>query len=163
MKELINQQSIDSLKKSRRISILCIIITVVATIVLMVPLFIFATSSLRYLFIIALSIFGTIGASIVLYIFVVSIMPLNSYIKVSTASLTGNRFSTKGKVVKIADKVSHYKSVAVYELRVNDLEEENKSYIFFVEQNSLNEIKVDGEYNFITFQSVVVSYEDLSR
>ena len=159
MKELINEQTILSLKKSRRFSILCIILAAGISFLFMVPLFIFATRELRFLFIILLSIIGTSGASTVLLIFVVSIMPLNNYIKLSNLSLSGNKFSTKGLIESINEKVTHYKGVAVREIRVKDLEEENKIYIFYVEQNLIDEFSFEKEYKFVTYQSVVMAYE----
>ena len=40
-------------------------------------------------------------------------------------------------------------------------EENNKEYIFYVEESSSSTFEVNKEYQFVTYQSVVVSYEDL--
>ena len=88
-------------------------------------------------------------------------MPINNLIKISNASLSGNKFSTKARVISINSKVTHYRGIAVSEMKVLDLEENNKEYIFYVEESSSSTFEVNKEYQFVTYQSVVVSYEDL--
>ena len=68
---------------------------------------------------------------------------------------------TKGKIVSISDRVTHFKGVAVREVRVLDLEEENKEYIFYIEQNSLEEFAIEKTYSFVTYQSLITSYEEV--
>ena len=159
MKELVNLKSIDTLKKSRLISITIIVATLVVTISLMVPLFLFASRNTRLLFNFLIAVIATIGFSIAIYLLVISIIPINNYIKLSNLSINGNKYLTKGKVVGIASKVTHFKGVAVIEIKVKDLEEENKEYLFFIEQSFKNEFKLDETYSFITYQSLIVSYE----
>lgn len=159
MKELVNLESIDKLKKSRLISIIIILVTIVATIGVMVPLFIFATRNTRLLFNFLIAIIGTAGFSVSLYLFVVSYIPINNYIKLSSLSIGGNKFLTKGKVVDIASKVTHFKGVAVYEIKILDLEEEEKSYVFYVEQSFAKEFELDNCYLLTTYQSLIVGYE----
>ena len=161
MKEIINSQTIDNLKKSRTIIIVSIVISIVIAIGLMVPLFLFATRSLKTLFIILLTLIASIEATFILYTLMVSLIPLSNYIKLSNATLSGNKYLTKGKVIGISEKVSHYKGVAIYEIRVKDLEEENKEYLFFVEQSYKSEFELNKTYSFITYQSVITSYEIL--
>ena len=161
MKEIINSQTIDNLKKSRTIIIVSIVISIVIAIGLMVPLFLFATRSLKTLFIILLTLIASFEATFILYTLMVSLIPLSNYIKLSNATLSGNKYLTKGEVIKINKKVSHYKGVAIYEIRVKDLEEENKEYLFFVEQSYKSEFGLNKTYSFITYQSVITSYEIL--
>ena len=115
----------------------------------------------KILFNILLAVLWTVTASIVLYFIVVSLVPINNLIKISNASLSGNKFSTKARVISINSKVTHYRGIAVSEMKVLDLEENNKEYIFYVEENSSSTFEVNKEYQFVTYQSVVVSYEDL--
>ena len=160
MKEIINEQSIVDLKK-RRINIIgSIIISLVIAIGGCVPLFLLATRDYRYLFAILTAICA-VEATFVLYTIVVSLVPLNNYIKVSTLSLTSAKYSTKGHVIEVADKVTHYRGVAVREIKVIDLEEENKQYTFYVEQDESRGIVKDKDFVFITYQSVITSYETL--
>ena len=161
MKELINQQSITDLKKSRTYIIWGITIVLLLASAISVPLFLFASRDNKILFNILLAVLWTVTASIVLYFIVVSLVPINNLIKISHASLNGNKFSTKAKVISINSKVTHYRGIAVSEMKVLDLEENNKEYIFYVEENSSSTFEVNKEYQFVTYQSVVVSYEDL--
>ena len=161
MKEIISEQSIVDLKK-RRINIIgSIIISLVIAIGGCVPLFLLANRDTKYLFTILLTIICTVEASFILYMVVVSLVPLNNYIKMCSLSLTSAKYSTKGHVVEIADKVTHYRGVAVKEIKVIDLEEENKQYTFYVEQNESRGIVKDKDFLFVTYQSVITSYEDL--
>ena len=160
MKEIVNQQSISQLKKSRRNIIIFIVISLLATIGLIVGLFFLATRELKYLFIILFTIIASLEASFVLYLSVVSLFPLHNLIKLYELSLSGNKFMTKGKIVSINDKVTHFKGVAVREVRVLDLEEEIKEYIFYIEQNSSEEFVLEKTYSFITYQSLITSYEE---
>lgn len=161
MKELINQQSITDLKKSRTYIIWGITIVLLLASAISVPLFLFASRDNKILFNILLAVLWTVTASIVLYFIVVSLVPINNLIKISNASLSGNKFSTKGRVKSINSKVTHYRGIAVSEMKVLDLEENNKEYIFYVEESSSSIFEVNKEYQFVTYQSVVVSYEDL--
>ncbi len=161
MKEIVNQESISTLKKSRRNIIIFLVISLLATIGLIVGLFFLATRELKYLFIIIFTIIASLEASFILYICVVSLFPLHNLIKLYELSLSGNKFMTKGKITSISDKVTHFKGVAVKEVRVLDLEEENKEYIFYIEQNSLEEFVVEKTYSFVTYQSLITSYEEV--
>ncbi|MBO4856273.1 MAG: hypothetical protein J5511_02750, partial [Bacilli bacterium] len=115
----------------------------------------------RYLFAMLLAFICTVEATFILYTVVVSLVPLNNYIKLSTASFGATKFSTKAHVVDVACKVTHYKGVAVREIKVIDLDEENKQYVFYVEQNKGHGIAPNMDYVFVTYQSVIVSYENL--
>ena len=161
MKEIVNQEFISTLKKSRRNIIIFLVVSLLATIGLIVGLFFLATRELKYLFIIIFTIIASLEASFILYICVVSLFPLHNLIKLYELSLSGNKFMTKGKIVSISDKVTHFKGVAVKEVRVLDLEEENKEYIFYIEQNSLEEFVVEKTYSFVTYQSLITSYEEV--
>ena len=161
MKEIINQTSIDLLKKRKRPILICIIISIVITIALIVPLFFLASREYKFLFIILLTTISTMEASFVLYICAVSLVPLNKYIKLSTLSLSGGKYLTKGQVTSINEKVTHYRGVAAFEIKVKDLEEENKEYIFYVEQNHIEGFEVDKTYMFITYQSLITGYEEV--
>ena len=161
MKEIINEQSIVDLKK-RRINIIgSIIISLVIAIGGCVPLFLLATRDFRYLFAILLTAICSVEASFILYTVVVSLVPLNNYLKICNLSFNATKFSTKAHVVEVAEKVTHYRGVAVREVKVLDLEEENKEYIFYVEQDASRGIVKNKDFLFITYQSVITSYEDL--
>ncbi|MBO4856415.1 MAG: hypothetical protein J5511_03490, partial [Bacilli bacterium] len=86
MKEIINEQSIVDLKKSRINIIGSIIISLVVAIGGCVPLFLLASRETRYLFAMLLAFICTVEATFILYTVVVSLVPLNNYIKLSTAS-----------------------------------------------------------------------------
>lgn len=161
MKEIINETSTNALKKKKRPILICIIISIVLTIGIMVPLFLFASREYKFLFIILSTIISTFEASFVLYICAVSLVPLQKYIKLSTLSLSGGKYLTKGCITNINEKVTHYKGVAVYEIKVKDLEEENKEYIFYIEQTHKDEFALNKTYSFLTYQSVIVSYEEV--
>lgn len=161
MKEIINEQSIVDLKKRRINIIWSIIISLVIAIGGCVPLFLLANRDTKYLFAILLTIICTVEASFILYMVVVSLVPLNNYIKLSALSSGATKFSTKAHVVSVAEKVTHYRGVAVREVKVIDLEEENKQYTFYVEQNESHGIVKDKDFLFVTYQSVITSYEDL--
>ena len=68
---------------------------------------------------------------------------------------------TKGLIISSTDKVTHYKGVAVKEIRVKDLEEENKEYVFYVEQNVEIKFEENKTYSLITYQNVVVAYDEV--
>ena len=161
MKELINQQTITDLKKSRTYIIWGITIVLLLASAISVPLFLFASRDNKILFNILLAVLWTVSASIVLYFIVVSLVPINNLIKISNASLSGNKFVTKARVISINSKITHYRGIAVSEMKVLDLEENNKEYIFYVEESGSSTFEVNKEYQFVTYQSVVVSYEDL--
>ena len=63
--------------------------------------------------------------------------------------------------MEVNQKITHYKGIAVREIKVVDLDEENKQYIFYLEQNKEYIFEKDGSYMFVTFQSVITSYEVL--
>ena len=161
MKEIINEQSIVDLKKRRINIIWSIVLSLVIAIGGCVPLFLLATRDTRYIFAFFLAVICTVEASFILYMVVVSLAPLNSYIKLSLLSFNATKFSTKGHVVEVSEKVTHYRGIAVREIKVIDLEEENKQYVFYVEQNESRGIVKDKDFLFITYQSVITSYEDL--
>lgn len=161
MKEIINQQSIIDLKRSRNNIIGSIIISLVVAIGGCVPLFLLANRETKYIFAILLAIICTVEATFILYMSVVCLAPLNSYLKICNSSFNGSKFSTKAKVVEVANKITHYRGVAVREIKVIDLEENNKEYIFYLEQNQGLEIIPEKEYVFMTYQSVITSYENL--
>ena len=120
MKEIINEQSIVDLKKRRINIIWSIIISLVIAIGGCVPLFLLANRDTKYLFAILLTIICTVEASFILYMVVVSLVPLNNYIKISTLSFSATKFSTEAHVVSVAEKVTHYRGVAVREVKVID-------------------------------------------
>lgn len=161
MTELITTQSINELKKSRNNIIVYIIISLVISSGLIVLLFFFANRSNRYFFNVLIALVASLGASIVLYLSVVSLVPLNHFLKLSSLSLSGNKYMTKGQIISFSDRVTHYKGVAVKEIRVKDLEEENKEYVFYVEQNSEVTFNENKTYSLITYQSIVVAYEEI--
>lgn len=161
MTELITPQSINELKKSRNNIIVYIIISLVIASGLIVLLFFFANRSNRYFFNVLISIVASLGASFILYLCVVSLVPLNHYLKLCDSSLSGNKYMTKGQIISSTDKVTHYKGVAVKEIRVKDLEEENKEYVFYVEQNVEIKLEENKTYSLITYQNVVVAYEEV--
>ena len=161
MHQIIDQNLINKLKKSKKQILICIISSIVITIGLMVPLFLFVTRDYKSLFTILLTIVATIGASMVLYLLATSLMPLNHFLKVCNESLTSNKFLTKGKIISVYDKVTHYKGVAVIEIKVKDLEEENKEYVFYVEQ-SFNNLFIEGKtYSLKTYQSFISEYDEV--
>ena len=161
MKEIVNQQTVIDLKKSRNAMIGSIILSLVITIGGCIPLFLLATREYKYWFAFILAVICTLEASFILYLSVVCIAPLNSYLKLCVASFDKTKFSTKGRVVEVNQKITHYKGIAVREIKVVDLDEENKQYIFYLEQNKEFIFEKDGNYMFVTFQSVITSYEVL--
>ena len=163
MKEIINEQSIVDLKKSRINIIGSIIISLVVAIGGSVPLFLLASRETKYLFAMLLAFICTVEATFILYMVVVSLVPLNNYLKVCNASFSGTKFSTKGHVIDVNPKVTHYRGVAVREIKVLDLDEENKQYTFYVEQNKGHGIAPNQDYVFVTYQSVITGYENLQR
>ena len=46
------------------------------------------------------------------------------------------------------------------ELKIIDLEENNKSYTFYVEQNLVGNLMKDNVYTFTTYQSFITAYEE---
>ena len=160
MKELVNQESITALKKSRKNILIVIAISVVVFAAIVVPLFFLVNRSTKSIFNIVLAVVATAEASFILYMLVVCLVPLNSYLKICSLSLDGNKFSTLGRVKEVANKITHYRGVAVRAITVLDVEE-NKEYTFYVEQTSKEDFTVDRVYKFITYQSVIIGYEDL--
>ena len=161
MIELINEQKINELKKSRSKIIAFIIVSIAVALGIIVTLFFFANRDNRHVINVVIALAGTISATLVLYLSVVSLSPLNRYLKLIKESLNGNKWSTKGTVVSINDKVTHYREIPVIEVRVVDIEEENKEYVFYVESNTKRDLSVNKTYSLITYQSVVVAYEEL--
>ena len=160
MKELVNQESIKTLKKSRKYIFICIIISVVVFAGIMASLFFLVNRNNRFLFNVIFAIITTVEATAILYMLAVCLFPLNHYIKICSLSLYGNKYATIGKVQRIpSEKVSHYRGVAVREVLVLDIEE-NKEYKFFVEQNCKEEFEEGKVYKFITYQSVIVAYDE---
>ena len=160
MHQIIDQNLINKLKKSKKQILICIISSIVLTIGLMVPLFLFASRDYKSLFTILLTIIATAGASMVLYLFAISLMPLNHFLKVCNESLTSNKFLTKAQVILIDGKVTHYKGVAVREIKVKDQEEENKEYVFYVEQSFIDTFEIGKTYSLKTYQSFITEYDE---
>ena len=158
MKEVINQQSIIDLKRSRNNIIGSIIISLVVAIGGCVPLFLLATREYRYVFITLLTVICTVEATMILYMVVVSLVPANNYIKLSMASFSATKYSTKAKIISVNQKVTHYRGIAVREVKVLDLDE-NKEFLFYVEQNVSHSFLPNEDYIFITYQSVITGYE----
>ena len=161
MKELINQDSINALKKSKKILILEIIISfVVATGIIILLLFL-TNRKIRFVMAILLAITCTIEASFLLYTFLTSLIPLLNYQKLCKSSLNGNRYETSAEVISIEEKSKHVRGISVKAIKVKDLDED-KEYAFYVEANNdISEIEVGDKYRFITYQSIVVKYENL--
>ena len=127
----------------------------------MVPLFIFANRDYMSLFTILLTLISTLGASFVLFLFVASLMPLNQFIKLSIESLGSNKFLTKAQIIRINDKITHNRGVAVIEIKVMDLEENNKEYVFCVEQSFVDKFETGKTYSLLTYQSFICSYDEV--
>ena len=161
MKEIINEQSIIDLKRSRINIFGSIVISLVVAIGGCVPLFLLASRETKYLFAMLLAIICTVEASFILYMVAVSLVPLNNYLKLCNASFTGTKFSTKGRIIDISPKVTHYQGITVREIKVLDLDEENKQYIFYVEQNKGHALAENHEYVFVTYKSVITGYDNL--
>ena len=142
MIELINEQKINELKKSRSKIIAFIIVSIAVALGIIVTLFFFANRDNRHVINVVIALAGTISATLVLYLSVVSLSPLNKYLKLIKESLNGNKWSTKGTIVSINDKVTHYRDFPVIEVRVVDIEEENKEYVFYVESNTKTDLSV---------------------
>lgn len=159
MKELINEQSIDNLKKRRTRTYIYMFVSLLIALAIIIPLIFLARRETRYWFVALLTLIAAAEASFILYLCVVSLTPLNNYIKQCQLSLTGNKYETKGVVVSIADKITHYKGIAVRIIRVKDSEEENKEYSFYIEQNQ-DGFLLGKKYTFITYQSIITSYEE---
>ena len=159
MKELINQQNIDNLKKRRIRTYIYMFVSLLIALAIIIPLIFLARRETRYWFVALLTIVAALEASFILYLCVVSLVPLNNYLKQCQLSLTENKYETKGEVISIADKVTHYKGIAVKVIKVKDLEEENKEYSFYIEQNQEGFL-LGKKYTFITYQSIIVSYEE---
>ncbi len=158
MKEVINQQTIIDLKRSRNNIIGSIIISLVVAIGGCVPLFLLASREYKHIFAILLALICTVEASFILYMVVVCLIPANNYMKLCRLSFTSTKYSTKGKIISVNQKVTHYRGVAVREIKVLDLDE-NKELIFYVEQYVSHSFLLNEEYIFVTYQSVITSYE----
>ena len=159
MKELINQESIVSLKKSRKYIFISIIISLVVFAAIVVPLFFLVNRNTKYIFNVILTVLSTAEASFVLYMLAVCLFPLNHYIKIGSLAMNGNKFASNGRVKDLPNKIVHYRGVAVKEITVIDIEE-GKEYIFYVEQNCKEEFVTERVYKFVTYQSFIISYDE---
>ena len=160
MKELINQETTKTLKKSRKYTYISIIISLVVFATLVVPLFFLVNRNAKYIFNVILTVLSTAEGTFVVFMLAVSLLPLNHYIKICDLSVNGNKFSTMGRVKEISNKITHYRGVAVKEITVIDIEE-HKEYIFYVEQNINDDFSVDCVYKFLTYQSFILAYENI--
>ena len=161
MKELINQDSINALKKSKIIIILELIISLVVAAGVIVLFLLLTNRQNRFLMALALAVVCALETSFILYTFLISLIPLLNYQKLCKTALDGNKYQTKALITGIEDKVKHVRGIAVKEIRVKDLEEE-KEYAFYIEDNNdISLIKVGEKYIFTTYQSIVVKYENL--
>lgn len=160
MKELINQETTKTLKKSRKYTYISIIISLVVFAALVVPLFFLVNRNTKYIFNVILTVLSTAEGTFVVFMLAVSLLPLNHYIKICDLSVNGNKFSTMGRVKEISNKITHYRGVAVKEITVIDIEE-HKEYIFYVEQNINDDFSVDCVYKFLTYQSFILAYENI--
>lgn len=160
MKELINQETTKTLKKSRKYTYISIIISLVVFAALVVPLFFLVNRNTKYIFNVILTVLSTAEGTFVVFMLAVSLFPLNHYIKICDLSVNGNKFSTMGRVKEISNKITHYRGVAVKEITVIDIEE-HKEYIFYVEQNINDDFSVNCVYKFLTYQSFILAYENI--
>ena len=161
MKELINQQTIDALKKSKVIVILEIVISLLITAGVIILLLFLANRKIRFVMALFLAITLTLETSFLLYTLVTSLIPLLKYEKICKSSLNSAKYETNGVVISINEKVKHVRGISAKEIKVKDLDEE-KEYAFYIENNNdVSDISIDGKYRFVTYQSIVVKYEDL--
>lgn len=161
MKELINQETIAALKKSKLFIVLEIIISLVLTAGIIILLLFFTNRENRFLMALALATVCAIESGLIIYTLTTSLFPLLNYQKLCKNALEGNKYETNALVIEIVTKVRHVKGVAVRQIKVRDLNED-KDYSFFIEDNNdISEIKLGDKYRFITYQSVVVKYENL--
>lgn len=161
MKELINQQTIASLKKSKIIIILEIIISLLITAGVIILLLYFTNRKIRFVMALLLAIISTLEASFVLYTLISALIPTLKYEKVCKSSLEYTKYETNAVIISIAEKVKHVRGISVKEIKVKDIEED-KEYAFYIENNNdISDIVVGNKYRFVTYQSILVKYENL--
>ncbi len=161
MKELINQQTINALKKSKIFIILEIIVSLVITAGIIILLLFLTNRKIRFVMALALAVVCAIETSFIMYIFLTSLIPLQSYQKVCKSALINNKYETTAMIIGLGDKTKHVKGIAVKEIKVRDLDE-NKEYALYIEDNNdISDIKMGNRYRFMTYQSIVVKYENL--
>lgn len=161
MQELINQETISALSKSKKIIILRIIISALIAVGIIILLLFLTNRKIRFVMAVVLAIVLTIEASFILYTLITSLIPLNNYQKLCESSLNGNKYESNVEVVSISENDRHVKGISVKEIKVKDLEED-KEYAFYIESNNdISSIAIGNKYRFITYQSIVVKYESL--
>ena len=161
MQELINQETISALSKSKKIIILRIIISALIAVGIIILLLFLTNRKIRFVMAVVLAIVLTIEASFILYTLITSLIPLNNYQKLCKSSLNGNKYESNVEVVSISENDRHVKGISVREIKVKDLEED-KEYAFYIESNNdISSIAIGNKYRFITYQSIVVKYESL--
>lgn len=161
MKQIIKQDTVNALNKSKKYIYLIMTITFVIAISLMVIIIIFTNRKIRYLAALILAIIATLEASSIFYLIYASLIPTNNYLKFIKNSLSSNKYLTNALVLNINNKITHVRGISVKEIRVKDLNE-NKEYIFYVENNiDISDIKENQSYQFITYQSFITAYENL--
>ena len=161
MQELINQEAISALSKSKKIIILRIIISALIAVGIIILLLFLTNRKIRFVMAVVLAIVLTIEASFILYTLITSLIPLNNYQKLCKSSLNGNKYESNVEVISISESDRHVKGISVKEIKVKDLEED-KEYAFYIESNNdSSSISIGNKYRFITYQSIVVKYESL--
>ena len=161
MQELINQETISALSKSKKIIILRIIISALIAVGIIILLLFLTNRKIRFVMAVVLAIVLTIEASFILYTLITSLIPLNNYQKLCKSSLNGNKYESNVEVISISELDRHVKGISVKEIKVKDLEED-KEYAFYIESNNdISSIAIGNKYRFITYQSIVVKYESL--
>lgn len=161
MQELINQETISALSKSKKIIILRIIISALIAVGIIILLLFLTNRKIRFVMAVVLAIVLTIEASFILYTLITSLIPLNNYQKLCKSSLNGNKYESNVEVISISENDRHVKGISVREIKVKDLQED-KEYAFYIESNNdISSIAIGNKYRFITYQSIVVKYESL--
>ena len=161
MKELINQETIQSLKKSKTIILLEIIISLLVTSGIIVLLLFLTNRKIRFVMAILLAVTLTIESSFILYTLATSLIPLLKYEKLCKSSLNNAKYETKAVVLAVSNKDKHVRGISLKEIKVKDLDE-NKEYAFYIESNNdISDIAVGASFYFVTYQSIVVRYENI--
>ncbi len=161
MKQIVNQESINTLSKNKKIIYLIIILSFIITASIMVLIFLFTNRKIRYVMAVILAIIATIEASGVLYLVYTSLIPLHHYEKFMKNSMRADKYLTHGLVLKINEKVKHVRGLSVKEIKIKDLQED-KEYVFYIENNvDISDIKENQQYQFITYQSIITAYENI--
>ena len=161
MKELINQESINALNKSKIFIILEIIVSLVITAGIIILLLFLTNRKIRFVMALLLALVSSIEMSFILYTLLTSLIPLQSYQKVCKNALNSNKYETNALILSVNYKTKHVKGVAVKEIKVRDVDE-NKEYAFYIEDNNdIANIQIGSKYLITTYQSFVVSYENL--